>query len=503
MKVLVTGGTGVVGRAAVDHLLAAGHTVRLLSRHADEDVRRWASGVEAHPGSVTRDADVAGAADGCGAVLHVAGIVAEDPPEATFQAVNVEGTRRLVREAARAGVRRFVYVSSLGAEQGESAYHRSKLEAEEVVRAEFAGDWLVLRPGNVYGPGDGVVSLLLKMARTLPAVPVVGGGDHEFQPVWAEDVGEALARAVDAAAPARTSLDLAGPQRTTLHGLLDAIEKLTGRSPVRVPVPELVARAGTGLAGLLGVDFPVTADQLTMLAEENVIPEGRPNALDVLGVPATPLVEGLAKLADAIPEHLPEDGTGSMHRERFWADVEGSSLGPEEMLALVCDQFAALAPDTMTVSPEPQPAPRMEPGATMTLGVPLRGHVQVRVQEVTPRAITAVTLEGHFFAGVIRFMADEPRPGVVRFEVRTYNRAADLVDRVAMRTLGKAAQLATWQGFVEEVVRRSGGTAPGGVQSEDVAMPEEDAGDVERWVAELVMERRRQEPPTSDAEARV
>jgi uncharacterized protein YbjT (DUF2867 family) len=503
MKVLVTGGTGVVGRAAVDHLLARGHTVRLLSRHAADDARRWAEGVEARSGSVTDDAAVAGAADGCDAVLHVAGIVAESPPDATFEAVNVEGTRRLVREAARAGVPRFVYVSSLGAERGESAYHRSKFEAEEVVRAEFPRDWLVLRPGNVYGPGDEVISLLLKMARTLPAVPVVGGGDQAFQPVWAEDVGEALARSVEDGAPVRTSLDLAGPERTTMHGLLDAMSQLTGRSPVRIPVPELLARAGTGLAGLVGIDVPVTSDQLTMLAEENVIPPGRENALDVLGVEATPLVEGLAKLADALPEHLPSEGTGSMHRERFWADIEGSRMTPEEVLSLVCDQFGALAPGTMTVAPEPQPAPRMEPGAVMTLGVPLRGHVQVRVQESTPRAITAATVEGHFFAGVIRFLSDEPRPGVVRFEVRTYNRAADLVDRIAMRTVGKAAQFATWQAFVEEVVRRSGGTAPDGVHAEDVAMPEEDAADVERWVEDLVRERQRRQPPTTDADARV
>ena len=157
MKVLVTGGTGLVGKAAVDRLLEMGHTARLLSRHASDDVRQWAQGVEAHDGDVSTDEGVRGAADGCDAVLHVAGIVAESPPDVTFQKVNVEGTARLAREARRAGVRRFVYVSSLGADHGESGYHRSKKAAEEVVRAEFPGDWLVCRPGNVYGPGDEVV----------------------------------------------------------------------------------------------------------------------------------------------------------------------------------------------------------------------------------------------------------------------------------------------------------------------------------------------------------
>ncbi|MBD0320333.1 MAG: NAD-dependent epimerase/dehydratase family protein [Gemmatimonadetes bacterium] len=64
MKVLVTGGTGVVGKASVDRLLAAGHTVRLLSRHADDDARQWPQGVEPRTGDVTTDEGVRGAADG-------------------------------------------------------------------------------------------------------------------------------------------------------------------------------------------------------------------------------------------------------------------------------------------------------------------------------------------------------------------------------------------------------------------------------------------------------
>src|SRR5215218_5031048 len=164
MRVLVTGGTGVVGKPAVDHLLGRGHTVRLLSRNAERDAKQWPERVDPFEATVGDRASMRGAADGCDALLHIAGIVAEDPPEVTFQRVNVDGTRYLVEEAARAGVKRFVHVSSLGADRGESVYHRSKLASEEVAR-EFKGDWLILRPGNVYGPGDEVISLLLKMVR--------------------------------------------------------------------------------------------------------------------------------------------------------------------------------------------------------------------------------------------------------------------------------------------------------------------------------------------------
>ncbi len=501
MKVLVTGGTGVVGKAAVDRLVERGHSVRLVSRHASDDAQQWPTGVEPRPGDVGDPDALRGAADGCDAVLHVAGIVAESPPEVTFERVNVQGTRNLVAEANRAGVRRFVHVSSLGAERGSSDYHRSKAAGEEAVRGGFAGAWTVIRPGNVYGPGDEVISLLFKMVRTLPAVPVIGGGDQPFQPVWVDDLAEALVRLLERDDLAGASLDLAGPETTTVADLLDRMEAITDRKPVRVPVPEMVAKLGVQAAELVGMALPVTDDQLVMLAEENLIPPGQRNALtDVLGVTPTSLDEGLRRLADSIPEKLPSEGTGHLHRERFWADIRGSRLSPEELLLLVRHHFAILPPESLvTVGAEPRTPDSMEEGATLTLAVPLRGNVQVRVEEATPRAISAVTVEGHFFAGVIRFVVEEPEPGVTRFEVRTYNRAANLFDRVALRTVGKVAQYQTWATVVQEIVDRSGGQAPDGVQRVDETMEEGDAKDVERWVAQLVMERKRHEAPGGEA----
>jgi uncharacterized protein YbjT (DUF2867 family) len=496
MKVLVTGGTGVVGKAAVDHLLRRGHTVRLLSRHAEDDVRQWAEGVEPRTGDVGDPASIRGAADGCDAVLHVAGIVAESPPEVTFEKVNVEGTRNLVAEARRAGAGRFVYVSSLGAERGSSDYHRSKKAAEDVVRAEAGGGWLVCRPGNVYGPGDEVISLLLKMVRTFPAVPVVGTGDHPFQPMWVEDLGEALARAVEGEGGSGATLDMAGPELTTMSGLLDLLEEVTGRDPVRVPVPEWLARSGSGAADALGVQLPVNADQVTMLLEGNVIPPGGTNALtEVFGVTPTPLREGVRRLADALPERLPSDGTGDLQRQRYWADIRGGRLGAAEVLQMVRTDFDGLTPEGLVeAGAEPGTRKPLEKGETLTLAIPLRGTIQVRVEDVTENAITCVTLEGHPLSGAIRFMAEE-RDGLVHFEVRSYTRASDLVDRVGMAMGGQAAQKATWTGMVEEVVRRSGGEAVDGVQSETEELSEEQAHGVEEWVEELVMRRRRDEAP--------
>jgi NADH dehydrogenase len=504
MKVLVTGGTGVVGKAAVDHLLKAGHTVRLLSRGAADDVRQWASGVEPHAGSVSSDEAVAGAAEGCDAVLHVAGIVAESPPEVTFQAVNVDGTRRLAREARRAGVRRFVYVSSLGADTGESAYHRSKHQAELVVRDEAPPGWLIVRPGNVYGPGDEVVSLLLKMVRTLPVIPLVGSGDHPFQPVWVDDLGLALARAVERAEPVGTAVDLAGPEVTSMRELIQLMSRITQRSPVMVPVPEFLAKTGTQAMETLGFDFPIHNDQITMLLEGNVLAPGAPNALtDVFGVTPTPLGEGLGKLADALPEALPSEGTGSLHRQRYWADIQGSRMTADQVFEMVRTQLGSLAPDSlMKVGVEPGTEKPIEEGATLTLSIPLRGHIQVRCMEIENNTITMVTLEGHPLSGAIRFDVEEPAPGIIRFEVRSFTRSSDLLDLVGMRTFGKVAQRATWRSVVDSVLTRSGGHAPQGVQEEETTLTGKDAEDVENWVEEVVMGFRREHSPGGPADGR-
>jgi hypothetical protein len=411
--------------------------------------------------------------------------------------VNVEGTRRLAREARRAGVRRFVYVSSLGADRGDSAYHRSKHEAEQVVRAEAPRGWLIVRPGNVYGPGDEVISLLLKMVRTLPVIPLVGAGDQPFQPVWVDDLGLALARAAERDTPRETAVDVAGPDVTTMRETIELLAKITQRSPVLVPVPEFLARAGTQALEAVGIDFPVKDDQITMLREGNLVPEGAVNGLtDVFGVTPTPLGEGLGKLADALPESLPSAGTGTLYRQRYWADIQGCRLTADELFEVVRTEFFRLAPPgLLEVGAEPGSRTAMEEGATLTLEIPLRGHIQVRCVDTSDRTITLVTLEGHPLAGVIRFDVQDAPGDSLRFEVRSFTRSADVIDRIGMRTFGQVAQRATWRSVVSAVVDRSGGTAPGGVQEEETALHGQDAEDVENWVEETVMRFRRTRSP--------
>jgi uncharacterized protein YbjT (DUF2867 family) len=488
MKVLVSGGTGVVGRSTVNALLREGHTVRLLSRHAADDATQWASGVEAFPGNVSDADSIRGAADGCDAIVHIAGIVHEEPPHATFESVNVEGTRNLIAEADRAGVRRFVHLSSLGADRGRSAYHESKRRSEEIV-AGFAGSWTILRPGNVYGPGDDVISLLLRMVRTLPVVPQVGSGDHLFQPIWHEDLAFAIADAVTRNDLDGDVLELAGSDTTSVSEILDHFARITDRSPARLPVPEFVARAATGVADALGVPTPVNADQVTMLVEENCIQGGGDNALiSVFGITPTPLEDGLVRLADEQPEQTPAEGVGKLKRRLFWIDIEGAKRSASELFADFCARFGDFVPIETAVEPGTPQA--LTVGGTLTLALPARGNIQVRVEEVRDNHATVATLAGHPLAGAVSF-AFEERGAQLRFTIEVLDRPASRLDQIALALGASVIQSRAWMETCQRVAEASGGRSPAGPQHEDVALDGPNAAIAEERVNRMIKRRKR------------
>ena len=499
MKILVTGGTGVIGVAAVPELLRAGHAVRLLSRHADEDTPAFPDGVEPFTARVDDPERLDEAVAGCDVILHIAGIVEEHPPEVTFEGVNVQGTRHLLDAANRGGLPAFIFLSSLGAERGESEYHRSKLAAEELVR-DYAGRWLILRSGNVYGPGDETISMLLKMARTLPAVPMVGDGDQPFQPIWFGDLGRALAQAVEDRTLAGQTLEVAGPDITTTADLLTRFEGITGRKPPRLAVPVWLTEVGTQALEALGgfgkrilenarVTVPINSSKLSMLIEENVLEDQARNALLThFDIEPTPLQEGLERLADMLPEQTPGEGVGAIHWSKYSAEIHGSPLTAEQLLDRMCERINDVMP--IEFAAEPGAPECAEEGNTLTAAIPGRGHIQVRVEERTAHSVTFVTLEGHPLAGLVRFEARDTPKGVL-FLVNVAAQPANIFDWIAMRTLGGTMQSANWRNVVQRVVGLSEGTAPDGVQKASGKFDEQEAEDLQRRARELVQRQQR------------
>ncbi len=500
MKILVTGGTGVIGTAAIPALLEAGHHVRLLSRHADKDVGRFPADVESFTADLADARDLEKAVRGCDAVLHIAGISEEEPPEITFEQVNVAGTRHLLDATQAAGNPFFIYISSLGADRGQSDYQKSKRRAEELVQAH-PGPWLILRPGNVYGPGDETISMLLKMLRTLPAVPVVARGDQPFQPIWYLDFGHALAAAIDRRDLAGQILELAGPEVTTTDDVLRRLTAITGCERPRLQLPVWVTEVGVqtleafGSAGKkflrrAGLGVPLSSSTLTMLLEGSVLSDPKRNALlDPLRVTPTSLDDALQMLADLLPEQLPGDGVGALQKATYSAEILGTSHSAASLLDLVCARIRDVMP--IEFAAEPGAPTHAEAGTTLTAEIPGRGKVQVRLDERTSQRATFVTLEGHPLAGVMQLHTEDIADGV-RFNVHTAALPANAIDWLAMHTIGAPLQARNWRSVVRHVIELSGGEAPAGVQHTEHTADRAETRDLHRFAERIVQRQQRE-----------
>ena len=484
MKVLVPGGTGVVGTETISELIRRGHEVALLSRHAKDDARQW-NGVEPREGDVSDSGSLKDAASGCDAVLHIAGIASDDAAE--MERINVTGTQNMIKAALAAGAQRFVYVSSLGAERGASDYHQSKRKAEGLV-SKSSLQWTILRPGNVYGPGDEIISLLLRAVRALPAVPVIDHGRQPFQPIWHEDLAKVCAQVLESDDLGGQTLEIAGHDITSTEDLLDRIGVITDRKPIRVPVPQFLASVATALGSAAGVKLPIDQARLTMLQEENVIADGHPNAIDTLKIPATPLERGLRLLADAMPEQLAEDGVGALQHKSFFAEISGSRFNAASLMTWFRDHAAEVMP--IEFETEPGTPQRLDLGATLTGKIPMRGNIQVRVESAEPTRVVLATLEGHPLAGTVEFTTVDLAGGL-KFAIDTYTRSANHLDLLALKSVGAPMQDANWKESVQRVIDSSGGTSSAGVQHTAETLDEDAARKVQQRRKQLVQQRKR------------
>jgi uncharacterized protein YbjT (DUF2867 family) len=270
-RIFVTGATGFVGRAVIRALQAHGYAVRCLVRRGSERDLRGQEALERVEGDVLAPPTLERGMAGCDTVVHLVGIIREEPgTHSTFENVHTQGTVNVLEAAAATGVRRYLHMSALGSRAGaRSRYHRSKWAAEEAVRASPI-PWTIFRPSIIYGRGDQFVTLLARMIDRAPVVPVIGSGQQRLQPVPVEHVAEAFARSADRPASEKHVYEVGGPEAVTLLRLLDLIGAALDRRRVRkVHVPLGLVRPATRLLHHLP-GFPLTPDQLLMLEEDNV-----------------------------------------------------------------------------------------------------------------------------------------------------------------------------------------------------------------------------------------
>jgi uncharacterized protein YbjT (DUF2867 family) len=277
MKLFIAGGTGFVGRHLMDALAGReGVGGRCLIRSLDKI--HLCKTFEPVEGSLEEMPP--GALGGIDMVVHLVGIIGEDPSH-TFESVHVRGTERLVDEALKAGVRHFFYQSALGASlSSKSAYMRTKARAEEIIR-DSGMAYTIFRPSLILGPDDFFTREMVGLITSAPVIPIPGDGERKFQPIYIDDWVKCFLSILRNPKYWDRVIELGGPEYITFNGLVRLYMEILGIKKKIMHVPVKLAKGGVrvfGLAKKIGLKNlpPLSRDQLELLSEDNT------TALDAL-----------------------------------------------------------------------------------------------------------------------------------------------------------------------------------------------------------------------------
>ncbi|WP_448954246.1 complex I NDUFA9 subunit family protein [Labrys neptuniae] len=278
--VTVFGGSGFVGRNLVRSLAKRGFRVRVAVRRPDLAQYLMTAGavgqIHGVQANLRYPASIAAAVEGAEAVVNLVGVMHERGANG-FEAVQAFGPGAIGRAAKAAGVERFVHVSALGMHAGSgSLYAKTKLKGEEAARTAFE-DAIIVRPSVMFGPDDDLFNRFGALARLSPVLPLVGGGEVKFQPVFVGDVAEVLARGAEGGLKPGANYELGGQEVQTLRQIFDYVLKTTNRRRLLVPMPYAVANVQATvfeLARTLSLGLftpPLTRDQVTLLRYDNIV----------------------------------------------------------------------------------------------------------------------------------------------------------------------------------------------------------------------------------------
>ena len=264
----LTGGGGYIGRRLLARLDRTCHSKIICL------TRAGALGGPSHVEFVKADlldsSAYAEALRGCGTVLHLAALTGKSRPEEYFR-VNREGTRTLIDACQRAGVKRFIYISSIAAkfrDQRRYYYAHSKLQAEELVRSSGLR-YTIVRPTMVMGKGSPVLESLSRLAAA-PVLPIFGSGRAQVQPVSVEDLVECLCEILAVGAFDGRTVEIGGPQILSMEELLVKTRRARGKRDG--PVVHLPAGLIAAMVGILEKMFlpllPFTAGQIASFVND-------------------------------------------------------------------------------------------------------------------------------------------------------------------------------------------------------------------------------------------
>lgn len=271
--VTIFGGSGFVGRYVVRALAKRGWRVRIAVRRPDLVGHLQPMGgvgqIAPVLANVRNKESVAHALAHSDVVVNLVGLLAEGGKQ-TFETVQQEGARNVAEAAKAAGVSRLVQMSAIGADPaGASRYAQTKA-AGEAAAVEHFPEAVVVRPSVVFGPEDDFFNRFAGLAKIAPALPLIGGGETRFQPVYVGDVGQFVAAAVEGGVAGGRVYELGGPDIETFRELMERMLEVTRHKRALVSVPYGFATLQARVLQLLPKPL-LTVDQVELLKSDNVV----------------------------------------------------------------------------------------------------------------------------------------------------------------------------------------------------------------------------------------
>jgi NADH dehydrogenase len=276
MRVALFGGTGFVGSYLVDALIAAGHEPALLVRAGSEGKVVQAASCRIVAGDLTSTSSIRDTLSGCDAAIFNVGIIRAFPRKGiTFEALQKDAAVRVVDAMREAGVNRLLLMSAAGIHRPGTPYQETKLAAEEYAFASGL-DVTVFRPSVIFGDPRGRIEISTQLYQQMvkPPLPAVrfttARQDVMMSPVHVADVADAFARSLDDPSTIGKTFELGGPDALSWAEMIRRIAAAAGRKKLMMTMPIGIMKFGATLFDWLPF-FPATRDQLTMLAEGNVV----------------------------------------------------------------------------------------------------------------------------------------------------------------------------------------------------------------------------------------
>ena len=285
-SVVVFGGTGFIGTHLAARLAEHAVSTVVPTRHEAHAKHLMPLGVDIRQVDLGDDAALRRLVAGHTAVINLVGILHSrrgDPYGPDFRRVHVELPRRIVAACAAEGVPRYLHMSALGADRrGPSMYQRSRADGEAAAVSEPTVAATIFRPSVVFGPEDRFLNTFARLQRHLPVVPLACA-HARFQPVWVDDVAEAIVRALDARPGSVPTIECVGPEVHTLQQLVRFAGQWSGHARPVIALPSALGRLQALLLEAMPGEPLMSRDNIDSMKLPSVA-SGEAPTLELLGI---------------------------------------------------------------------------------------------------------------------------------------------------------------------------------------------------------------------------